>query len=293
MNFKITNSRDVDLRLAIDALRGTMERVSAICISSPQVAQEELLRVLLESSSFAESYECSEDLRIIEDFSDVDQIRCLIRQKGEMFRFKFKDSNVTFSSDDKHLFAYNQDGSDFFGKDKIEDNLVNYEKANELFKLIFEIKKCGMRLKISDFSKENTTSGLEYSKESRMKEKVQMIYYTIELTGTDSGYVDLEVSDKELDYRSTSTTEDNHLMNTLKVEIPRYFGTEDEYMLFTDGDEEASEDFYVSVRRNKFGKLYIETYFDDDAKSLVDVVNNIDSDDILSLWKFSIEDGLL
>jgi hypothetical protein len=292
MKFKVTNSREGDLRLAIEALRGTMERVSAICVSSPQVAKEELHKVLLESSSFAETYECKEDLRIIEDL-EFDEIMCLIRQKGEVFRFKFKDSNVTFCSDENHLFAYMMDGSDFFDKAVIEDNISNYDKANELFKLIFEIKKCGMRLKISDFSKENTTSGLEYSKESRMKEKVQMIYYTVELTGTDSGYVDLEISDKDLDYRSLSTDDDNHLMNTLKVEIPRYFGAEDEYMLFTDGDDESSADFYVSVRRNKFGKTYIESYFDNDAKNLVDVVNNIDSDDILSLWKFSIEDGLV
>jgi hypothetical protein len=292
MKFKVTDNEYVDLRLAIDTLRSTIDKVSTMCVTDPLLAQKELKNLLSESSSFVNSYECIRDLRIIEDL-DFDDIRFLIRQKGKLFEFKFKDSDITFCSDESHLFAYMADGSDFFNSDLIENNILNYDKKDQLFELISELKKCHMRLKISDFEKENTTSGLEFVKESMLKEKIVMGYYSITLTGTESGYVDLEISDTSLDYHSEAADEpDGYLVKTLNIEIPKYFGTEDEYYLFTDGDEEASEDFYVSVRLNKFGNYYIETYFDNDAKNLVDVFNEIDTDNIVNLWKFSINDDV-
>ena len=292
MNFKVTDTEFSDLRLAIADIRTKIKEVSEISVVDPLLAQEELESLLSESQSLSEAYGCFRDVNYVENL-DFDDIRYKITQKGMLFNFKFKDSEVIFSSDGKHLFAWLPNGEDFFNKELIESNILNYDKKDNLIELILELKRCKMLLCLSDVKKENTRSGLEFIERGYLKNTFDLSYYKIELQGTSSGHVELDIVDEELDFESYSTFDGDDLIKSLKFDIDKYFGTDNEYLLFSDGHDESTTEFFVVVRKNSFGHKYIDTYFYHNAKNLVELVKNIDSDDILSLWKFSVEDGLV
>jgi len=125
-----------------------------------------------------------------------------------------------------------------------------------------------------------------------MSKKIEVKEFDVSLFCCSNGYVEEESEKFDTSILSTYE-EDITFPDQLKTQMVYYKSTGDKSSLFSDCDpSEASEDFYVILKKTTDDYDVIIIKFNSDISILVDAVEKLDTDEILSISRIAVENNL-